>query len=79
MKYEVACEGKSGYRSVCDTEDDARHECADILGIDADEMVEVIVDSDCHGGLEMWCYASQDDADADDNGGYGPIHRPLES
>jgi len=76
MTYEVTCEGMSGYRSTVQTEYAARMACAGLLEVEIEDMVEISVDSDCPGGLETWCYASQADADGG-KGGYGPSYRLI--
>jgi hypothetical protein len=60
----LSAPAKSGYKKDFDSVESARAKAADLLDCAVDEMVEVEMNE------VTYCYASQEDADADLDGAY---------
>lgn len=72
MAYRLSAPSKSGYEGVFDTLAEVREAAAAKLGdwtepVSVDDMIEVTGGGD---GRTIYCYATQADADADDDGAY---------
>lgn len=69
MKIILSAPTKSGYRQDFETVAEARAKAANLLGLaDPSEMIEY---ENCEGDdIVTYCYASQDEADADRDGSY---------
>lgn len=64
--YRLSAPRKSGYEKQFESMEDLREKAADLLNCTVDEMIEV----ESGDGGTVHCYASQADADADQDGAY---------
>lgn len=60
----LSAPAKSGYKKEFETIDEARAKAAYLLDVELDEMVEVEMNE------VTYCYATQEEADADQDGAY---------
>lgn len=70
---ELSAPAKSGYRRQFETVEEARDRAAAILGVTVATMIE----AKSPDGETTYCYASQEDADADQDGAYAVQYREV--
>ena len=74
MQIELSAPSKSGYEEVYATVAEARAAAANILGVSVADMIEV---GPVGGEDVTYCYASQADADDDQDGAYAVQYKAL--
>ena len=62
----LSAPAKSGYTEQFESTSEAQAKAAELLGVSADDMIEV----ESPDGGTTYCYATQEDADADRDGAY---------
>lgn len=71
----VSALAKSGYRAEFESITEARAKAADLLDTNVEDMIEV----ESPAGGTTYCYASQEEADADRDGAYSVQYSTCES
>lgn len=74
MQIELSAPRQSGYEQTLDTVAEARAAAAGILGVSVDDMIEV---GPVGGEDVTYCYATQADADDDQDGAYAVQYKAL--
>lgn len=74
MQIELSAPGNSGYAQTFETVAEARAAAAGIVGISLADMIEV---GPVGGEDVTYCYATQSDADNDQDGAYAVQYKAL--
>jgi len=74
MQIELSAPRQSGYEQIFETVAEARSAAAEILGVPVADMVEV---GPVGGEDVTYCYATQADADDDQDGAYAVQYKEV--
>ena len=74
MQIELSAPGNSGYERTFETVAEAREAAAGILGVSVADMIEV---GPVGGEDVTYCYATQADADNDQDGAYAVQYKEV--